>query len=382
MSNEPMDANYIKSQIDLTEHARQLGIQFVKGRSAHCPNADAHKNGDKSPSFEILKTGKSFTCRACGIGGTVIDLHMVVKKLSFKEAIEDLAKWYNLNPANGTKPAAKRTKPPKAETNDEPSHTEPLPEQNSPNSEVLKKNYFEVYRAILDFCGPIMDPHVLEYLTGEKRGLTPETIRKYGLTYISNYAETGKYLLSKFPIEDLKAAGVFNDKDHFLFYAHKIIVPYFDCQDNVVCLRGRYFHESRPSGTGPKMLSLIGVPMNRLYNIQTIKTMNDSDPLYIVEGEFDAMITEQNGSRAVAIPGMMNWYPEYVEQLKAYKITLCIDNPKPGKSAAESRIERTNINNAQTRIAESFNEKGKAITVCHLPLSYKDITDYYSTVPF
>jgi len=377
-----MDAEIIKQSIDLTEHARRLGVQFVKGRFAHCPNAAAHKNGDQNPSFEILKTGKSFTCRACGIGGTVIDLHMTVKGLNFTEAIEDLAKMYNITPGTAAKPARKRAKPPQDETTSNDGHTEPLPAENSSNSGDLWKNYFPVYQAILDFCGPITDRSVLDYLTGQKRGLTEESIRKFRLTYITDYTETAKYLLSKFSLEQLKKSGLFNEKDHFLFYAHRIIIPYFDCSDNVVCLRGRYYLDGRPDGTGPKMLSLIGVPMNRLYNIQTIKTMNDGDPLYLVEGEFDAMIAEQDGLHAVALPGMMNWYPDYADQLKPYAVTVCIDNPKPGQDTGDYNKELKNIRHALNRIAESFEQKGKIISVCHLPLQYKDITDYYATVPF
>lgn len=378
-----MDAEYLKSQIDLTAHAKRLGLVMGKGRTAHCPNTAGHKDGDdKNPSLVFSKNNRSYNCKACGMYGTVIDLHMLIKGLNFTDAIEDLAKMYNITDTD-EKRSKKPYKARSPQKSEDDTNTQPDPQ--TPQVKPIRKDYSGIYQALLDYCGKITHQPVLDYLTGEKRGLAPETITRFSLFYISDYQATSKHLADKFPMADLQESGLFNDKGHFLFYVHPIVIPYFDLNNKITCLRGRYFHEGSFQPTTAKMLSLIGVPMDNLYNIATVKTMNDGDPLYIVEGEFDAMIAEQSGVRAVAVPGMTHWNAQYAQQLKHYDIRVCLDNPKPGQNDTDTHKERVNIIHAVNRIAESFEDIAKEIKVCTIPGQFKDITDYFcyhNIVPF
>lgn len=77
----------LKQRHPIPSVASSLGIQAVGGRAIHCPNAEAHKNGDRNPSFVIQDKVNRFECYGCGVKGSVIDLVMLVKKCDLKDAV-------------------------------------------------------------------------------------------------------------------------------------------------------------------------------------------------------------------------------------------------------------------------------------------------------
>lgn len=374
-----MDAETIKNHISITAHAKRLGVQFGKGRSAHCPNLAAHENGDKNASLVFSKTDKSFECKACGIYGSVIDLHGLVNNMDFKTSLADLERIYNLSePAKTRKPSKKPTN---RNNGDQPPGDEiPLPEAKTPSQTRNTKDFSGLYRALQEYCAGF-DEKTISYLTGPSRGLSEASIKKYGIFEIRDYNAVSSWLKKTFKPEDLKDAGLLNEKENLIFYAHRIIIPYYNFDFKIELLRGRYWlnHSANAEKSG-KYLSLTGRSIPQLFNIQTIKSINPGDRLYIVEGEFDAIIAEQNGDRAVGVAGMNNWNDEYAKQLKHYEIVVCLDNPKPNSAGQDK--ERINIQHSMDRIGKSFYDIEKPIKLCHLPLHYKDISEFYGTVPF
>jgi hypothetical protein len=78
----------IKDAHPIDVYLRRAGIQVSDGEkpTCLCPFHDDH-----NPSMSIRLEKKDWRCWTCGIGGSVIDLHMRLKSLSIKEAIKDLA---------------------------------------------------------------------------------------------------------------------------------------------------------------------------------------------------------------------------------------------------------------------------------------------------
>jgi len=138
------------------------------------------------------------------------------------------------------------------------------------------------------------NPHVLNYLTGE-RGLTAEIIKQFRLGYadsnvIRNTASKEGWL------KDALAYGIVHKKRRLDFFNGYIILPVFH-EGVYINLAGRLFDTSRESATH---MTLPDLPKNMLYNLDA--TSNSS--FMIVESPIDAMTLEQNGIHACATMGV------------------------------------------------------------------------------
>ena len=112
-----------------------------------------------------------------------------------------------------------------------------------------------------------------------------------------------------------------------------IVLPYYDEDGTIVDLRFRRTHDE----DGPKMLSFLGtraVPLPYLgwapahFGRQlSADEIEKTSPLWIVEGEWDAMLLQyQHSLTVVATPGASIWHDEWTDWLK----TWCLSKNKFG----------------------------------------------------
>ena len=66
-----------------------------------------------------------------------------------------------------------------------------------------------------------------------------------------------------------------------------------------------------------------------------MKLLEPSDELVICEGEFDCIITEQEGFHSVGIPGVTNIPKDQIHLLMRYKLFLAFDNDEAGEIALQ-----------------------------------------------
>lgn len=362
------DLDLLKSSIDIRGHAQRIGLKFdPKNKNAHCPNHD-----DKTPSLSFKKD--FCKCFSCDWGGDVITLHQKVKGIDFKTAVDDLARMYNLNGySKPTKQArGKRKEATKEASKGSDSHSTTATSVEPPAND--QGRFSEIYEEFERLCGP-PDGQALEYLTSRRRGLHWDTIERFRLFTIKDYKTTQDRLAKKFPIADLISSGLFNQREHLVFFKHTIVIPFLDVDGRMTYLRGRYFFDGSadPGQDVGKMLGLAGQTSKQLYNFATLKEHQDGT-IYLAEGEFDTMVLEQYGYKAVGLPGMTAWDGSWMAKtLRPYRVEICIDNPKPGGKAAE----RKNIDNAVYTIASSLWSVGNYSTYRpQIPLDVKDITDF------
>jgi len=129
---------------DIPDYLTQYGIKVHpsgKGYRCRCP---IH-NGDGEDTFSC--TSKKWYCFKECIGGTIIDLHMLLKNVSFIRALEELAEMYDID----------------YEKNDE---------------YIKAKSYFEEQEALCKSYERHVD-RAMDYLI-TKRGLSEGTIRDFG----------------------------------------------------------------------------------------------------------------------------------------------------------------------------------------------------------
>ena len=181
-------ADEIKSKLDIVQYIQRYAPLKKAGRTwkACCPF-----HSEKTPSFVVNETSQTWRCfGACAEGGDIFNFAMKYNGWSFTEALEELGKL-----------AGVETRP-------------QTPEQRN-RSEELDKLRGLIKSAADYFHDLLYDSHspaavaTLEYVRS-KRGLTDETIRRFGIGYApagwQNSVDTLKAL--GYSEEDLLATGI------------------------------------------------------------------------------------------------------------------------------------------------------------------------------
>lgn len=186
----------------------------------------------------------------------------------------------------------------------------------------------------------IKDENALAYL--QARGLTLDTIQTHRLGYLpKSYSAT--------PTEaDVKLNLAYGD--HWALAGY-ITIPYLR-DGYILTVRGRAFDE----GTEPKYRSLSKA------NASTYNTGNFDyqKPLFITEGEFDALILSQLGYQAIGIPGANagDGFTEFYNKFS--KIYICFDGDEAGRKAS-------------TKLRKSIAEVYDVV----FPEGAKDVSEYF-----
>jgi len=344
-----IDLDRLRASIQITDLAKGLGLA-IRGRQARCYNSTAHKHGDRNFSLGLDTKTNRYKCFACGEAGSIIDLYKGVKGVELSQAIKELASMAGLTP--------------QAQAGQETHHStiyKPFEPSQTPASEPIGA-YSDIYEELLRACEGL-DTESRDYLTGASRGLTDETINKFLLFSIKDYPKTNKHLKERFSEDELQKAGLLSDEGNLIFYKHKVIIP-FTQDGRVIYLRGRYLENGNAKTDKAKMLGLKGHTTKRLFNAEILADLKQGDKVYICEGEFDAMILDQNNFNAVAILGTTNFNADDIDLFKGLDVILCLDNDEAGQRATQE-------------VAKMFLLKGHGVKTKQLPENIKDITDYF-----
>ena len=144
------------------------------------------------------------------------------------------------------------------------------------------------------------------------RGISDEAIRKFKLGVIDQ------------PLTDEAKP-----------YAGWFTIPYLTTTGKVIQLKVRNPRE----GAKPKYMKVgddfpLEEPKSHLYNaMAAMPTLHRSD-VYIVEGEYDAVVAWQAGLKAVAAPGATNWYPAWSFLFESADVILAFDGDEAGKKGS------------------------------------------------
>jgi len=346
--NTSIDLDRLKQVIPILDLAKFLGLE-VKGKQVRCYNSKAHKNNDQHFSLGLNVNQNRYKCFACNEQGSIIDLYMNVKGIDFNQAIKELSEM------TGLTYIAQKTQY-KAQEGVQ-NYKGVLTTTRTKNNEDIG-DYSYIFEELYSYCNGL-DQESVDYL--KNRGLKEKTIERFKLFSIKDYQETDKYLKSKFTIEELNKAGLLSEKGSFIFYKHKIIIPFYE-NNKIIFLQGRRLDQEQP-----KYLQ-ISRPVP-LFNVDVLTKIEKAKKVYICEGVFDTMILEQYGYRAVGILGVNNFKTEYIDLFKDLDVVLALDNDEAGERGTQG-------------VAKMFMFKGKKVKKKQLPLGVKDITDYFNSLNF
>ena len=146
------------------------------------------------------------------------------------------------------------------------------------------------------------------------RGIDPDVADRAGVRSVQS-GEWGR-ALSGFDASELEAAGIWSpDEDYFQpFWWHRTaftVFPFYDEDERLASLRFRRIDGESKA----KVVGLLSVAAGDLHRPplpfgapEQVQLAKDSrDPLYVVEGELDAISMWCVGRRAVAAPGASSW---------------------------------------------------------------------------
>ena len=274
-------------------------------------------HNEKTPSFSVTPAKQMYYCFGCGAGGNVFNFVMEYENYTFGEALKHLADRAGVQL-------------PKIEYSGE---AKKKAERRAALLEINKLAAGYFYYQLRRENG--RQAH--EYLTG--RGLSEETIRKFGLGYSDKYSDDlYKYLKSKnYSDELLRDSGLFNVDERRGMYDkfwNRVIFPIMDVNNRVIGFGGRVMGDGTPKYLNSPETRLFDKSRN-LYGLNYARSSRKKYML-ICEGYMDVIAMHQAGfTNAVASLGTA-FTAQHSVLLKRYtqEVRLAYDSDGAGQKAA------------------------------------------------
>jgi len=278
-------------------------------------------HNEKTPSFWVSPVKQFYHCFGCGAHGTALGFLMEYDKLSFPEAIEELASRLGLDVPReaGSQP-------------DTAGSTAPLYDMN-----LRVAKYFA---SVLP-----NDARAREY--ANKRGLTAETIDKFMIGFATN---SWNEVLKRFGSKDadrkaLSDCGLIIERErtdsrtldrHYDRFRDRLMFPIRDSRGRVLAFGGRIIDAGEPKylNSPETMLFHKGRELYGLFEVRQSRTTLKR--LMVVEGYMDVARLHQAGvNYAVATLGTATT-PEHLRRIfkLVNEVVFCFDGDKAGRAAA------------------------------------------------
>lgn len=312
---------------DVDRLIEQLNIVDVVGEFVELRKSGANYKGlcpfhqDNNPSFSVNPQKNICKCFVCGAGGNPITFYAKYKKISFVDAVRELAKKYRI----------------------------PLQEVNR-NAEEDER--FERYYTIMDAAHAYFQKNIFEnigrealsYLT--KRQVSPKLIQENSLGYAnSSWDALYNHLVSlDFEAEELEVLGLVKKNEAGKYYdvfRNRIVFPIYSMQGRVLAFGGRSLEQSKEV---PKYINSPDTPIFKkgkgLYGLERVQSIKKKNYVMLVEGYMDVLSAVSYGFDTAVAPLGTALTREQVALLKRYtdNIILSFDSDAAGKMAAERAI--------------------------------------------
>lgn len=230
----------------------------------------------------------------------------------------------------------------------------------------------QIYAAATDYYAGNLNLDHFKWLQHE-RGLTPATIKNHQLGWadgglykhlkdrgfeLADMVKTGLIVHKKDAGQAVQADGSLildQGKDQIYDFLRDCITIPYHLTGNPVLIRGKKI--------GGKYLTPPGQD-SRLFNSDATW---GTDQVIVTEGEFDALVCEQMGYRAVGLAGANTWQQAYNTYLSdAKRVYIVFDNDKAGAEGA-------------AKVKEELGRKARIITMPDggLPPGENDISEHF-----
>lgn len=280
-------------------------------------------HNEKTPSFTVYPETQSYYCFGCGNGGDVITFIRNIENLDYMEAVKLLADRHGVS----------------------------MPQDGYDSG--LSKKRIEMYGANREaarfFHAKLYSPEGrqgLEYFYS--RGLTDDTIRRFGLGYApDSWHDLENYLVSKGYSQQLLyeanilRSTVKNGKRYYYdAFKNRAMFPVIDLRGNVIAFSGRRIHDADSDrkyvNTSDTLVYKKG---SNLFALNFAKK-SKSDSIILCEGNLDVISLHQAGFTN-AVAGLGTALTEEQAHLLSYyagEIFICYDSDEAGQKATRKAI--------------------------------------------
>ncbi|OGF44779.1 MAG: hypothetical protein A2452_08965 [Candidatus Firestonebacteria bacterium RIFOXYC2_FULL_39_67] len=326
----------LKRSVPVIKVWDSLGLKR-KDNSAPCFKPEEHKNNDNHWSVSFHQKTNTFRCwLEHGIGGDNFNLLFQSKGMTFPKA-----KIYLENLSAGIKY---------------------IPQEIQAKL-IEDELRFAIYADFISLCRPVLNvPNASDYLL-RQRGMSEVALSSMGVSCVVSHKDTLGGLLTKYTLEQLTHAGLLNAKGELYFSEldYALVFPYFR-EDKVVFLQGRIIGNS----DAYNRYHNIRAHLPSIYNTNVLKSLGQTEALYLAEGPTDTLSLISNNMKAVGLAGCKTVKIEFLDLLLPYSIVLCLDHDTAGA-------------NASALVQNYYKRKGKTVPVFDFPNEFKDVSDYFSS---
>lgn len=280
-------------------------------------------HNEKTPSFTVYPETQSYYCFGCGNGGDVITFIRNIENLDYMEAVKLLADRHGVS----------------------------MPQDGYDSG--LSKKRTEMYGANREaarfFHAKLYSPEGrqgLKYFYS--RGLTDDTIRRFGLGYApDSWHDLENYLVSKGYSQQLLyeanilRSTVKNGKRYYYdAFKNRAMFPVIDLRGNVIAFSGRRIHDADSDRKYVNTCdTLVYKKGSNLFALNFAKK-SKSDSIILCEGNLDVISLHQAGFTN-AVAGLGTALTEEQAHLLSHyagEIFICYDSDEAGQKATRKAI--------------------------------------------
>ena len=272
-------------------------------------------HNEKTPSFSVNPDKQIFKCFGCGTGGSSIDFVMEIEKLDFVESIKYLADQYGVEI--------------------EETHTISKGQDITANIYEMNQNTLEIYQKNLF---NEQNKSVLSHLIN--RGLTEETIKKFGLGLSSAKKDfVLKSFQGKFNSKSMLSCGLFVDTKYGYIdrFRNRIMFSLFNITGKVIGFAGRAIDKNENAKYINSPETQVYNKSKTLYGLHLTKNeIAKQDSAIIVEGYIDFLQLYQSGIQNIAAVSGTAFTDGHAHLLKRLtkNVLIAYDGDSAGISAA------------------------------------------------
>ncbi len=276
-------------------------------------------HNEKTPSFVVSEDKQIFTCFGCGASGDMIKFVQMIDNLEFPEAVEKLAEKFGVQI-----------------------------DSSGFNAEKNKNKYYDINReAAMFFYNSIQDAKTLGAVYMKGRGLTPATMKKFGIGYApDSWDSVLKHLnekeISEKDMIDLGLISKNASGKKFDKFRNRVIFPIINTRGKVIGFGGRALSDE----DNPKYLNspetVVFSKKNNLYGLNlTRQEINKRNAAILVEGYMDVISLYQYGVKNVAASLGTALTANQAAMIKRYadNVIISYDSDAAGEAAALRAID-------------------------------------------
>ncbi len=302
---------------------KRAGSRYV----ACCPF-----HNEKTPSFTVFTDTSSYYCFGCGAGGDVITFIMNRESLDYIDAVRLLADRAGL-----TMPEDRS-----------------IPESNKRQRErMLEMHNISARHFYKNLAAG--NNEAVRYL--EKRGLTMQSVKRYGLGFAKDsYDDLKNLLIARgYSLQEMTAAGLIVNKNGSYYdkFRNRLMFPVIDLRGNVVAFSGR----TLAADGIPKYINSPDTEIyhkgNILFGLNLAKDKNNGT-LILCEGNIDVVMLAQAGFKNSVAPLGTAFTVDQARRIAQYAKTVIIafDSDSAGQKATSKAIDYLKNQGVSVRILQ------------------------------